>query len=78
MINAKFIFEFDSNRDAEIIFKSLNPESKNKISDTNITVSLSKKTCYLHIKAKNLSSLRAASNSYLRWINTAFDVIKTI
>ena len=42
------------------------------------SVCLSGKTFKITIEASDLSSLRAAINSYLRWINTAIDVKKTI
>jgi tRNA threonylcarbamoyladenosine modification (KEOPS) complex Pcc1 subunit len=78
MKTAKFVFNFDSEEDARIIAESLDPEIKNKIPKTNVMVSLSNKTFSLEIQAKDVSSLRAACNSYLRWINTALDVKKTV
>lgn len=78
MKNAKFIFNFDSNEEARIIAESLDPEIKHKIPKTNVEVCLSKNTFSLKIDAKDISSLRAACNSYLRWINTALNVKKTV
>lgn len=78
MRNASFVFVFDSEGEAKIIAESLGPEIKHKIPKTNVKVSLSKKTFSLKIKAKDISSLRAACNSYLRWINTALSVKKTV
>ena len=78
MKSASFIFNFDSKKEAEIIHDSLDPEIKHKIPKTNVKVSLSDKSFYLTIEAKDLSSLRAACNSYLRWINTALNVKKTV
>jgi len=78
MKNASFIFNFDSEKEALIIKKSLSPEIKNKIPKTNIKISLYKDKISLKIEAKDISSLRAACNSYLRWINTALNVKKTI
>ena len=75
---AKFVFNFDSEEEARIVAKSLDPEIKHKIPKTNVEVSLSNKTFSLEIEAKNISSLRAACNSYLRWINTALNVKKTV
>jgi len=76
MISAKFIFKFDSEKDAKIVAGSLSPEIKNKIPKTNVKIKIDKKTYYLEIKSNDISSLRAACNSYLRWINTAFSVKK--
>jgi len=75
---AKFTFYFDSEDEAKVIVKSLSPEIKNKIPKTNVEVTYSGKTLYLTIETTDISSLRAACNSYLRWINTAFDVKKTV
>ena len=78
MKNASFVFVFDSEEEAKIIAESLSPEIKHKIPKTNVEVSLSKDTFSLKIEAKDVSSLRAACNSYLRWINTALNVKKTV
>lgn len=78
MKSAKFIFNFDSKEEAKIVAESLDPEIKNKIPKTNVKVSLTNKTFSLEVEANDISSLRAACNSYLRWINTALSVKKTI
>jgi tRNA threonylcarbamoyladenosine modification (KEOPS) complex Pcc1 subunit len=78
MIKIRFVFDFDSIKEAKVVNESLYPEIKNKISNIKADVFLSKKTFYLDIKAKNINSLRAACNSYLRWINTAINVTRTI
>ena len=78
MKSASFVFVFDSEDDAKIIAESLSPEIKHKIPKTNVEVSISKETFSLKIEARDVSSLRAACNSYLRWINTALNVKKTV
>lgn len=78
MKKACFVFNFDSSDEARIVASSLDPEIKHKIPKTNVKVSLEGKTFSLEIEAKDISSLRAACNSYLRWINTALNVKKTI
>ena len=75
---AKFVFYFDTDEEAMVVARSLDPEIKNKIPKTDIKVSLSDKTFLLEIQADDISSLRAACNSYLRWINTALAVKKTV
>jgi tRNA threonylcarbamoyladenosine modification (KEOPS) complex Pcc1 subunit len=75
---AKFTFYFDSEDEVKVIVNSLNPEIKNKIPKTNVEVTYSGKIFFLTIETSDISSLRAACNSYLRWINTAFDVKKTV
>jgi tRNA threonylcarbamoyladenosine modification (KEOPS) complex Pcc1 subunit len=78
MKSAKFVLEFDSEDDAFIVAEALNPEIKHKIPKTRVEVTLSKNIFNIEIFADDLSSLRAACNSYLRWINTALNVKKTI
>ena len=78
MRKASFVLVFDSEEEARIVAESLSPEIKNKIPKTKVEVSLSNKTFSLEIEAKDISSLRAACNSYLRWIKTALDVKKTV
>ena len=78
MKKASFVFVFDSEEEAKIVLKSLNPEVKNKIPKTNVDISVSKKKLSLKIQSDDISSLRAACNSYLRWINTALAVKKTV
>lgn len=78
MKTASFIFSFDTDDEARIISESLDPEIKNKIPKTRVKVSLKNNIFSITIEAKDTSSLRAACNSYLRWVNTAFDVKKTV
>ena len=78
MRKASFIFDFDSEEEARVVAESLIPEIKHKIPKTKVEVSLSKKRFTLEVEAKDVSSLRAACNSYLRWIKTALDVKKTV
>ena len=78
MKKACFVINFDTAEEAKIIAESLDPEIKHKIPKTNVEVSLSDKKFILKIEANDVSSLRAACNSYLRWINTAINVKKTV
>ncbi len=78
MKRATFTFVFDSDDEARVVAESLKPEITHKIPKTNAKVSISKETLNLEIEAKDVSSLRAACNSYLRWINTALNVKKTV
>ena len=71
---AKFVFVFDSIDEARIIAESLSPEISHKIPKTNVKTSLSGKTFSIAVESLDISSLRAACNSYLRWINTALNV----
>ena len=72
--NVNFIFSFDSIKEAKLVSDSLSPEIKHKIPKTKVETSLSKNTFFLKIESNDVSTLRAACNSYLRWINTALTV----
>ena len=75
---AKFTFYFDSEDEVNVVVRSLIPEIKHKIPKTNVEVTSSGKKLYLKIETNDISSLRAACNSYLRWIDTAINVKKTV
>ena len=78
MMKVRFVFDFDSTKEVKVIVESLQPEIKHKIPKTNVDVAISEKSFSLSIEAKDLSSLRAACNSYLRWINTALNLKRTV
>ena len=78
MKQAKFVFIFDSVDDAKIVADSLKPEIRHKTPKTSVNLSLTGKKMSLTIDSSDISSLRAASNSYLRWINTAISVKKQL
>jgi tRNA threonylcarbamoyladenosine modification (KEOPS) complex Pcc1 subunit len=75
---ATFLFFFPCSKDACIVAQSLSPEIKHKIPKSNITFSIDKKILKVTIKSEDVSSLRAACNSYLRWIQTALSVKKLV
>jgi len=72
--NASFQFSFNSSSEAALIAKSLSPEIKQKIPKTTAKITHLNDTLFLDIRSNDVSSLRAACNSYLRWINTAISV----
>ena len=74
MRNIHMVFQFDSVQQALIINQSLQPELKKDIPDTTITINCDQNRLIVDISAKNTSALRAASNSYLRWIQTALNI----
>jgi tRNA threonylcarbamoyladenosine modification (KEOPS) complex Pcc1 subunit len=71
---ARFLFHFPSSQDACVVAQSLSPEIQHKIPKSNIIFSVDKKTLEVTIESEDVSSLRAACNSYLRWIQTALSV----
>jgi tRNA threonylcarbamoyladenosine modification (KEOPS) complex Pcc1 subunit len=71
---ATFLFFFPTSKDACIVAQSLSPEIQHNIPKSNVTFFINKKVLKVRIKSEDVSSLRAACNSYLRWIQTALSV----
>ncbi len=71
---ATFLFFFSSSTDASVIARSLSPEIKHAIPKSTVLFSVDKKTLKVTIMSEDVRSLRAACNSYLRWIQTALSV----
>ncbi len=78
MRRINLIFELDSPNQAEIVYKSLQPELKKGSLKTDIEISCYLNTLSLTINAENTSALRAASNSYIHWIQTAVNITNSI
>ena len=76
-VKAEFEMEFENPWEAEVILKSLEPEiasAPSQRSSTNLKLVNNK--LKMEIDAADVTSLRAAINSYLRWIRLSYDVIK--
>jgi KEOPS complex subunit Pcc1 len=76
-VKAEFEIEFENPWEAEVILKSLEPEiasAPSQRSSTNLKLVNNK--LKMEIDAADVTSLRAAINSYLRWIRLSYDVIK--
>ena len=78
MKTANFEFILNSESEAKIIADAIDPEIKNKIPKTDVKIKIIKNTLFLEIKSNDLSSFRAAINSYLRWIDTAIKVKQSL
>lgn len=68
-INAEFEIKFQNKTDAEVVFKTIEPELGSSPSDrSSVCVNAVENVLYLCIDAVDTASLRATVNSYLRWI----------
>jgi tRNA threonylcarbamoyladenosine modification (KEOPS) complex Pcc1 subunit len=65
---------FLSDKDAKVIVGALSPELQERIAKANIQLHFDNNTVFLEIKTSDVSTLRAAANSYIRWIETAVNV----
>jgi KEOPS complex subunit Pcc1 len=76
-VNMQFQIEFEDPNQANIVMKALKPEISSSPSE-RAYVELNLKNddiLYVNITASDATSLRAALNSYLRWIILSLDVI---
>ena len=76
-IETIFEVEFNSEHHAQIIYNSIKPElsfSRNDRSTT--TIQLKNKSIIIEINSKDVVSLRASINSYVRWINLSMEILK--
>lgn len=64
--------------DAELIAKSLRPESCRDVSRTSVHIECRENELCLKIKGEDINALRAAINSYLRWIKCCTDVVEEV
>ncbi|HVO77967.1 MAG TPA: KEOPS complex subunit Pcc1 [Methanomassiliicoccales archaeon] len=60
--------------DAATVYGALSPEAGREIPRTKVRASMEAGKMVLRIDATDLSALRAALNSYLRWIMVAEEV----
>ena len=74
MIKTTFLFSFNSLPEANLVYNALFPESQQHISKTSVQLKVQDNKLSLIIFSADVSALRAACNSYLRWIQTALSV----
>lgn len=69
-------FEIELGEHSEIVYSSLIPELKNTPSEkSNISLALEGGTINLRVEAEDIVSLRAALNTWLRFIKIAYDMV---
>ena len=67
-----------SGEDAATVYGAISPEAGREIPRTKVTVALDEGRMVLRLQASDLSALRAAINSYLRWVKIAEDMDKAV
>ena len=73
----EFIVEFDSAEDASIVYNSILPEIEAETNERSRTkLTLDSKKLVINIISKDIESLRASKNSYVRWINLSEKILK--
>lgn len=71
---AEFRFPCDSPEQAERLVRSLSIEANSGPPRTRVQVDSEGKDLVLRIEAGDTRGLRAAANSFLRWVQTALEV----
>jgi len=68
-----------SEKHVEIVFKALEPETRSSPSRRSRTfLEKEDNTLLLRFEARDTTALRAALNSYLRWINLVVSVMESV
>ena len=76
MKNVSISFELDKSA-RKIVYLSLLPELGRTVPRTDVNVSETDSGITLSIDAEDSNALRAALNSYLRWINSIITTVDT-
>ncbi len=58
---------------ANVVAQSMLPETERKIPRTEVNLREDEDALYLEIRALDVNALRAAINSYLRWMKVGID-----
>ncbi len=67
-----------SGDDAATVYGAISPEAGREIPRTKVSVNMDGGRMVLRLQASDLSALRAAINSYLRWVKIAEDMNKAV
>lgn len=70
-VDAVFTMDFDTPKLAQTIAKALEPETRSIESERAETeVAVQGSTLHIHVSADDVTSLRAAMNSFLSWVSS--------
>ena len=75
---ACFSFFLADSFSSEVVVDSISPELVEEMADVAVELSVVDSTVVLRISSDVLSSVRAAANSYLRWIGIVVDVLEGV
>lgn len=77
--SARIRFLFAERENLITVFKALKPEiQKQCATRSSSSLSVENMSLVLEIEAKDTVALRAASNAYLRWINSLLNVLQVL
>lgn len=76
---AEIVLRLDSKKRAEAIYQALKPETHCSTGErSKVRMKLTKRDLQITVCAKDLNALRAALNSYLRWVSGCGDLANVI
>gem|GEM_PF-3242437 len=78
MHTACFSFFLADSFSSKIVVDSVSPELVEEMQDVVVDLCVVEQTVVLKISSDALSSIRAAANSYLRWIGIVVDVLESV
>ena len=64
---------YKDNTSANVIARSMAPETARAIPRTSVKIRENKESICIEISADDINALRAAVNSYLRWVAVSWD-----
>jgi tRNA threonylcarbamoyladenosine modification (KEOPS) complex Pcc1 subunit len=77
--SARIRFLFAERENLITVFKALKPETQKQCTmRSSSSLSMENMSLVLEIEAKDTVALRAASNTYLRWINSLVNVLHVL
>ena len=73
---AELIIEFENQKEADIVQRSIKPEINGSPSDrTSVSIKTDGTNLLINIEAEDNASFRASLNSYLRWIKLSSEIL---
>lgn len=76
-IETEFRIDLDNIHDAKIVYNSIKPEISYERNERSVSkISLEEKSIVINIFSRDIVSLRASMNSYIRWINLSLEILK--
>jgi len=76
MNSFELTLKFDSEEEAEVIYKSIFLEHLTSQIKSSATMEINKNVIKINVKAEDISILKASIYSYLRWIGVAQNIYK--
>lgn len=76
---AAVLLNFGSAKVRDVVYRALMPEVEKPVSGRSKVELVKEDSCLvLNVEAKDTVALRAALNSYLRWINSLTNILQTL